>query len=99
MTNKKYKTDSHLEGSIASTLMMGGCEGQDIDECLLWAFGPNAWYVPIWPDWYDRWHKLHPEFPADKKMPFVEWMIVVGNLYARHKKIQEEDKKKFGNLN
>lgn len=82
-----------IEEKIALILMKAGVIGPDIDDCLVWAFGPNALYVPIYPDWIDRWRKLHPQHPVKKSDSFVEWMYVVGFLYVAYqkKKMSEKD--------
>jgi hypothetical protein len=77
---------SKVEGQIVFILMKSGVTGPEIDECLLWAFGPDSLYVPIFPDWIDRWNKLHPDkFHATAKDNFVEFVFVVGTLYVFHK--------------
>ena len=88
-----------MESRVCFILMKAGVTGPEIDECMAWAFGPNAWYVPIYPDWYYRWHKLHPEFPAKKNMSFVEWMFVIGTLFVNWKIIKLEHEQQFKNLN
>lgn len=76
-----------VEGRIAFILMKAGVTGPDIDNCILWAFGPDAWYVPIYPDWIDRWHKLHPQaFKIKRSDNFVELIYVIGFLYCVEKK-------------
>lgn len=92
----QYKADSKLEARIAFILMKAGVPGPEIDICLDWAFGTNALYVPIYPDWYDRWHKLHPEYPAKKNMSFVEWLYTIGFLFMRWQEYKRRDEKLFG---
>ena len=90
MEKSKKKPDparTGLEGRIAYILMKAGVAGPEIDECIDWAFGPRAWYVPIYPDWIDRWHKLHPKaFRVKRGESFVEWIFVVGFMFAMEKK-------------
>lgn len=80
---KKIKRDcDQLEARVCYILMKAGVIGPDIDACVLWAFGPEAWYVPIWPDWAARWHKLHPkQFRVKPNESFVEFLYVVGFLF------------------
>ena len=81
---------SRLEEQISFILMKAGVDGPDIDECMGWAFGKDAWYVPPSPDWIDRWNKLHPQaFRAKRKDNFVEFMYVVGFFYCSEKKTHE----------
>lgn len=84
MKDKLKLYESKIEGQIALILMKAGVTGPDIDACLDWAFGPNALYVPIYPDWIDRWRKLHPEHPVKRQESFVEWIFVVGFLYCAY---------------
>ena len=95
----QYKADSKLESRIAYILMKSGVTGPEIDECLMWAFGPGALYVTPYPDWINQWRKLHPEFTVKKSDSFVEWMYVVGVLFVSWKRIKLEDERKFGSLN
>ena len=86
-SKKENKLSSGLEGRIAYILMKSGVTGPEIDECMEWAFGPGAWYVPIWPDWPDRWHKLHPKgMRIKRKDNLVEIIYVIGFLFTRYKK-------------
>lgn len=83
----KPDPDKHLRGPlearIAYILMKAGVTGPEIDQCIEWAFGPQAWYIPIWPDWIDRWHKLHPKaFRVARKDSFVEFIYVVGFMFC-----------------
>lgn len=83
---KDNQKPSQVEARIAYILMKSGVVGPEIDQCIEWAFGPNAWYVPIWPDWIDRWHKLHPRaFRVKGKDSFVEWLFVVGFMFCMEK--------------
>jgi hypothetical protein len=75
-----------LEGRIAFILMKAGVTMPEIDECIEWAFGKDAWYVPVSPDWTNRWNKLHPkQFRARKKDKFVEFIYVIGTLFLMQK--------------
>uniref|UniRef100_A0A6M3IY61 Uncharacterized protein n=1 Tax=viral metagenome TaxID=1070528 RepID=A0A6M3IY61_9ZZZZ len=82
------KAQLSLESKIAFILMKAGVPPDWIDDCVLWAFGPDAWYDPIYPGWVDRWHTLHPRaFKINaKKDKFVEWIFVVGHLYLQYRK-------------
>ena len=93
--DKKHVPPSKMEATICFILMKAGVTGPEIDECLTWAFGPNPLYVPIWPDWVDRWRKLHPEYPVKDSNSFAEWMLVVGFLFTKYK----EAKNKTASLN
>lgn len=99
MSTNKYRADGKLEARIALILMKAGVTGPEIDECLEWAFGPSPLYVPIYPDWVDRWRKLHPEFPVKSNESFVEWIYVVGFLFCRWKQIKIDDERKMGKFN
>ena len=80
---KDKQPHSRLEGQITFILHKAGVTGPEIDECITWAFGPGAWYVPIYPDWIDRWHKLHPRaFRVKRKDNFVEFIYVVGFMFC-----------------
>lgn len=83
---KEKNKISQVEGRIAYILMKAGVPEPEIDECLRWAFGEGALYVPIFPDWIERWNKLHPrEFRARGKDNFVEFVYVVGFLFCANK--------------
>ena len=99
MGKNQYKAQDKLEARIAFILMKAGVSGPEIDECMLWAFGPGAWYRPIYPDWVDQWRKLHPEFTIKRDDKFVEWIFVVGHLFTQWKRIKLEHEKKYGSLN
>lgn len=75
-----------LQRSIYTILMKSGVTGPEIDECMHWAFGKGAWYLPPYPDWVDRWNKLHPGVKVRGKDSFTEFMYVVGTLFQMHKK-------------
>ena len=92
MPSKKenYKAASRLEAQVVLILMKAGVIGPDIDACMTWAFGPNIWYLPPYPDWLDRWRKLHPEYPVKKNESFVKWIFVVGWLFVQWKKHQQK---------
>ena len=92
----KYQADSKLEARIAFILMKSGVTGPEIDACLDWAFGPGALYVPIYPDWVDRWRKLHPQFSVKRTDSFVEFMFSVGFLYVQWKMIQAKKQGQIG---
>lgn len=82
---QQYKADSKLEAQIAFILMKAGVTGPEVNACIYWAFGEGAWYVPISPDWINRWRKLHPQFAVKKSDKFVEWIYTVGFLYLQWK--------------
>ncbi|MCB1712232.1 MAG: hypothetical protein KDH96_07090 [Candidatus Riesia sp.] len=75
---------SQMEERIAFILMKTGIEPQEVDPCVYWAFGKGAWTATIYPDWYQRWHKLHPEYPVKKSDSFVKWIFAVGVAYQKH---------------
>ena len=99
MKKNEYKADGKLEARIAFILMKAGVTGPQIDECMDWAFGPGAWYVPPYPDWLERWRKLHPEYTVKKNESFVEWIFVIGHLFSNLQRIKEEHNKKYWDLN
>ena len=83
---KDNRPRENMEEQIVFILHKAGVDGPEIDECILWAFGPNAWYVPISPDWIDRWNKLHPRACQVKKEDkFREWIAVVGKIFCHIK--------------
>lgn len=86
--HNQYQADSKLEAQIALILMKAGVTGPEIDYCLEWAFGPNALYRPVYPDWVNQWRKLHPQFHVKHTDSFVEWMYAIGFLYVQWKKYQ-----------
>lgn len=78
---------SKIEKAIALALMKAGVSGPEIDDCIEWAFGKGAWYVPISPDWIDRWNKLHPlAFRLKRTDNFVQALMVIGHFYMQQKK-------------
>lgn len=85
MSKNQHRAESKIEAQIAFIWMKYGVDGPEIDECAEWAFGKGAWYIPIYPDWINRWELLHPEFTVKKSDSFVEWMAVVGFLFAKYK--------------
>lgn len=85
MSKKEYRAESKMEARVAFILMKAGVTGPEIDECIDWAFGPGAWYVPIYPDWVDRWRKLHPQFSVRRTEKFIEFMYSVGFLFVQWK--------------
>lgn len=99
MSRSQYKADSKLEARIAFILMKAGVSAPEIDDCLLWAFGPNCLYRPIYPDWLDEWRKRHPEYTVKDESSFVEWIFVVGHLFLQWKSIKMRDENTFGRLN
>lgn len=75
-----------IEARLAYILMKAGVTAPEIDACLLWAFGPDALYVPIYPDWVNRWHKLHPKaFKIKRNDNFVQVLYVIGFMYCVEK--------------
>lgn len=99
MTKKSYNAHSKMEARIAFILMKAGVTAPEIDACLEWAVGPGALYVPIYPDWVDRWRKLHPEYKLKKTDSFVEWVFVMGTLFMRYRQIQAQHERMFKNIN
>lgn len=93
--------DSHkkLEGQISYILMKAGVPISEIDSCLEWAFGPEPLYVPPYPDWIERWQRLHPEYVVNKNDSFVEWIFVIGYLYEKWKQVRIQTNSHFRNLN
>lgn len=86
----KNPEGNKLEGVLIAILTKAGVPSGEVLECLDWAFGPNALYVPIYPDWIDRWHKLHPKsFHIHRKEKFLEMMYVIGFHYCVEKKRRE----------
>lgn len=90
MSKNQYLADGKLESRIVFILMKAGVTGPEIDECIWWAFGPHAWYEPIYPNWVDQWRKLHPEYSVKANESFVEWIFVVGYLFTQWKKVKEQ---------
>lgn len=88
---KKIPKFKNLEERISFILMKAGVTGPEIDECMYWAFGNDAWYIPIrdpggGDDWISRWKILHPDhFEINKKDQFVEVVYVVGKAFLKHK--------------
>lgn len=81
---------SKMEERVTYILMKAGVTAPEIDECMNWAFGPEAWYVPIYPDWVDRWHKLHPKaFRIRKNDSFVKIIYVIGFMFCMYKQQQK----------
>ena len=93
MGKSNYIAQDKLEARIVFILMKAGVTGPEIDECMQWAFGPDPWHLAPYPGMFDRWHKLHPEFPAKKSMSAVEWFFVVGTLFLTWKKHKQNDEK------
>ncbi len=94
--SNQYRADSKLESRIVFILMKAGVSGPEIDECLVWAFGPKCLYRPIYPDWIDEWRIRHPEFTVKKSESFVEWIFVVGYLFMKWKAYKQKDEQQFG---
>lgn len=94
----QYKAQDKLEARVVFILMKAGVSGPEIDECMDWAFGKGAWYVPIYPDWLDRWQKLHPEYKVKKSGSFVEWIYVIGHLFVQLKAIRAKHAEKWKNI-
>ena len=95
--NKPDPKKSRLESQIALILMKAGVTGPEIDECIAWAFGPGAWYAPVFPDWVDRWHKLHPHaFRIKQSDSFVEVLFTIGFFFISEKRKAELNLKKKG---
>lgn len=88
---------SKLEVQITFILMKAGVTGPEIDECIAWAFGPGAWEVPVYPDWVDRWHKIHPRaFRIQRKDNFIEVLYTIGFFFCMEKKKAELKLKRGG---
>ena len=79
-----------LQRSIYTILMKSGVTSPEIDECIYWAFGKGAWVLSPYPDWMNRWNKLHPQVKVKGKDSFVEFMYVVGTLF-----LLDKQKKQF----
>jgi hypothetical protein len=78
---------SRMEAAVVAILTQSGVPADQLDECFEWAFGKGALYVPIFPDWVDRWHKLHPRaFRVKPHEKFLEFIYVVGFMFCVHKK-------------
>lgn len=83
--DKSNPADSKLEAQISLILMKAGVTGPEIDECIMWAFGKDAWYVPPC-EWVGRWNKLHPtDFKVKKSDRVVEFVFVVGKFFVAQK--------------
>jgi hypothetical protein len=75
------------QDQVMFILMKAGVTGPEIDDCMDWAFGKDAWHVPIYPDWTNRWNKLHRKlFYATPRDKFLEFIYVVGWFYLQEKK-------------
>lgn len=81
--NKQDIIDKQIEARVSFILMKAGVTGPEIDQCIEWAFGKDAWYWPIYPDWVDRWNKLHSKVCTVKRNDsVVEWLFVVGTAFC-----------------
>lgn len=83
--DQKFPSLTKMEERIAFILMKAGVEPGEVDECVWWAFGPNAWYVPIYPDWFKIWNKTHPQYPIKKNESFVKFIFAVGIVFREYK--------------
>lgn len=92
---KQSKELTALERQIALILMKAGVTAPEIDQCIFWAFGEDAWFVPP-ADWANRWNMMHPGFfRIDSKDSFIEVIAVVGHAYM-NTKYGEENPNPFG---
>ena len=79
---KPCKEGARMVGVITTVLGKAGVPVNMHNDCLAWAFGPDALYIApaLWPD---RWNKLHPRsFRAKRNEKFVEFLYVVGFNYC-----------------
>lgn len=88
MTEKRDPGYEKIYGKVRDVLMKYGVAPVEIEECMEWAFGRGAWYVPPYPDWMVRWRVLHPGFTIKKTDKFYEWIAVVGHLFLEQKKLK-----------
>lgn len=74
-----------LEQQVKEILLRAGVKPNDIDDCVSWAFGKDAWHLSP-AEWVDRWNYLHPTAvqisPRDK---FTEAIFVVGFFYVQQR--------------
>jgi hypothetical protein len=83
MTKPVRQPPSRLESQVLEILRTVGVPIQEIDACVYWAFGDDAWYVPIMPTWMERWNHLHKEtgMQVKKNDSFVEFVAAVAWWY------------------
>lgn len=86
--------DTKLEGQICLILFKAGVTEPEVDECMDWAFGKNAWYAAP-ADWVDPWNKLHPQHAVKPKDSFVEFMFVVGFLWVAYERMKLDQRAVF----
>jgi len=78
-------TSPKLETQIKFILGKAGVQPADLEVCLRWAFGPDAWELAPY-QWAKRWNKLHPSaFHLKGKEKFVETVFVVGYYFVQEK--------------
>lgn len=92
---KRDPAAKRLQAMIIFILGKAGVPVDRVNECLAWAFGPDAWFIaPAY--WPDRWNRLHPNsFKAKSDEKFVDFMYVVGFNYctaALRLGLKEEEK-------
>lgn len=75
---------TNMEARVAYILMKSGIEPGEVDACIYWAFGSDAWYLAPYPNWVDRWRTLHPEYPIKTSDSFVKWIFAVGIAYQKY---------------
>jgi hypothetical protein len=74
---------ARLEGQIALILMKAGVPEPNVDYCIVWAFGPDAWETPPY-HWPERWNKLHDGLPPmSDSDSFVQALYKVGQEFCR----------------
>jgi hypothetical protein len=85
MFRKAPKTK--LETQIEFILSQAGAPAHEIKRCLIWAFGQNYMREPVYPNWVDNWHRLHPQaFHIGPRDKFVELIYVIGFYYEMQKR-------------
>ena len=83
---KERKNQPALYKAICKILYKTGVLPAEIDECMHWAFGPKAWYIPPNPEWIDNWNKVHGKLMRIKHGDkLVEILICVGTLFCSQK--------------
>lgn len=76
---------------IAFWLMRSGVAPSEINNVLEWGFGKGYLNEPVFPDWFKRWNKRHPEFPVKESDKFNEFITVIGFLYLREKARKQKE--------
>jgi len=89
--NPEPKSHNKLYTVMCKCLYKGGVLPNEVDECILWAFGKGAWYVPPSPDWIDRWNKLHPKaFKMRRTDKLALTLQQVGFLFCAQKDARQK---------